>query len=71
MAERAVAARMAADLHERAAAAARAEARDAEWRRRHPERRSGAERRGRAWRDRSTCSAREASRVQAPGNIEP
>lgn len=45
MAERAVAARMAADLHERAAAAARAEAREADRRRRHAERRTGAERR--------------------------
>ncbi len=45
MAERAVAARMAADLHERAAAAARAEAREAESQRGDRERRSGAQRR--------------------------
>jgi len=45
MAERAVAARMAADLHERAAAAARAEAREADARRHHTERRAGKERR--------------------------
>jgi hypothetical protein len=46
MAERAATARMEADLHERAAAAARAEAREAErLRRRHPERRTGGERR--------------------------
>jgi hypothetical protein len=45
MAERAVAARMAAELHERAAAAARAEAREAGWRQHHPDRRTHGERR--------------------------
>ena len=42
VAGRAVAARIAADLRERAVAVARAEAREAEWRRRHTDRRSGA-----------------------------